>query len=159
MVIVLAKIFLILFNNNSEILYFIEKILRVRGVPGTNMLALPIAFTLGSILNFCLLWIMFIKDFPLKKDLCVLKTFIESLIGALVMGIIAYVCLGIFDNVFDINTGLGIFLQGLISGVLGIITGLIVLVLLKNKQLLDLIKALKNKFWKKRVIAPEQSDL
>ena len=75
------------------------------------------------------------------------------------MGLVSYLCLGVFDDVFNINTGVGIFMQGMMSGVIGIILGLTVLYLIKNEQLLDLIKVISRKFRKKRILAPEQVDL
>lgn len=159
MVIVFAKIFIYIFGHYPGIISGLESILRVKDVPGTIMLALPLAYALGSILNLSLIWMLFKKDFSFGKEFKIFKTFIESLMGAVVMGLVAYLSLGVFDGVFNINTGLGIFFQGLISGVLGVLFGLLVLILIKNSQLLDLIKALKNKFWRKQVLAPEQGDL
>ena len=75
------------------------------------------------------------------------------------MGVIAYSCLSLFDDVFNMSTGLGVFLQGFISGMIGISFGIFVLSLLKNEELADLVKALSHKFWRSRFIAPEQSDL
>ena len=159
MVIVFAKLFIFIFNQFPELLSLLESILRVKNVPGTIMLALPIAFALGSILNFVLIWIMFVKDFPISKDFQIFKTFWQTSLGAFVVGLVSYFSLGFFDNLFNINTGVGIFMQGFLSGIIGISFGIIVLYLLKNKQLLDLIKTLNQKFWEKRILAPEQGDL
>jgi len=159
MVIVLAKVFIFIFSSYPQTLLWLENIFRVSGVSGTIMLSLPLAFALGSIINFFLLWILFAKDFPLSKNFHIVKTFLQSLLGAITMGLVSYLFLGIFDDIFNINTGVGIFLQGFLSGVIGIASGIIILILIKNKQLLDIIKALKNKFWKKTVVAPEQADL
>lgn len=159
MVIVIANILLFIFNNYPSVLHQLEIILRVRGVSGTNMFALPIAYATGSIINFFLIWFLFKKDFIKEQNLGILKTFYQSVLGAITMGTVAYFLLDVFDGVFNINTGLGIFLQGFVSGIIGIIFGVIVLVILKNHELLDLIKALKNKFWRNRVIAPEQAEL
>jgi len=159
MVIVFAQILIFVFRNYPELLTKLEVILRVKGVPGTIMLALPIAYAMGSILNFFLIWVMFKKDFLHENKINLSKTFIQSLISAIVIGFVTYVCLGFFDNIFDLNTGKGIFLQGFVSGIIGIFIGVIVLILLKNKELFDLIHALKNKFWRNRVIAPEQGEL
>ena len=87
------------------------------------------------------------------------QIFRQSSISAVTMGVVAYMFLGIFSNMFDLNTGKGIFLQGFLSGILGIVSGIFVLALLKNKELSDITHALHNKFWRNRVIAPEQSDL
>lgn len=159
MVIILANIFIYIFRNYPSIISNLEVLLRVKDVPGTIMLALPLAYASGSLINFLLIWILFKKDFIKNKNLGLTRTFIESLIGGVMMGLVAYIFLGVFDGVFNINTGMGIFLQGFLSGILGIIFGIIVLIILKNKELQDLIKALHNKFWRNRVIAPEQGEL
>lgn len=159
MVIIFAKVLIFIFTEYPNSLYVLENLLRVKKVPGTEMLALPLAFALGSILNFILIWILFAKDFPVCKNFGIFKTVWQSTLAALFMGSVSYLCLGVFDNVFNINTGVGIFMQGLISGLIGMISGLVVLYLLKNKQLLDLINALSCKFKKKIILAPEQSDL
>lgn len=159
MIIVFAYLFIYIFREYPEFLNKLEVLLRVKGVSGTAMLALPISYTLGSLLNFFLIWHIFRKDFLDNKIYGILRTFFQSLIGALVIGEVAYLLLNVFDNFFDINTGIGIFLQGLFSGSIGILAGLFVLFALKNQELLDLIKAMKNKFWRNRIIAPEQSDL
>lgn len=159
MVIVLANMFIYLFKNCPYIFSKLEILLRVKDVPGTIMLALPLAYASGSLINFFLIWILFKKDFIKNKNLGLTRTFVESLIGGVTMGLVSYVFLSVFDGVFNINTGLGIFMQGFLSGTLGIISGVIVLIILKNKELADLLKALRHKFWRNRVIAPEQGEL
>jgi len=159
MVIVLANLFIFIFRHYPVVLAKLETILRVGDVPGTIMLALPLAYAIGSLLNAFLIWFSFKKDFINSKEIDLSETFIESTISAVTMGMVAYVFLGIFDNVFNINTGLGIFLQGFLSGILGIISGIVVLIIFKNEELFDLVKALKNKFWRNRVVAPEQTEL
>jgi len=159
MVIVLANIFIYIFKNYPSVISNLEILLRVKDVPGTTMLALPLAYATGSLINFFLIWIVFKKDFIKNKNLGLTRTFVESLIGGVTMGLVSYIFLGVFDGVFNINTGKGIFMQGFLSGIFGIISGILVLMILKNKELADLIKALHNKFWRNRVIAPEQGEL
>lgn len=159
MVIIFAQILICIFRNYPEVLSKLEIILRVEKVPGTIMLALPLAYAMGSILNFFLIWILFKKDFLYNKKLNLSRTFIESSTSAIVMGLVAYILLGFFDGIFNISTGIGIFMQGLISGILGMLSGIFVLYILKNKELFDIVHALKNKFWNNRVIAPEQADI
>ncbi len=159
MVVIFAQIFIYVFRNYPDVLYRLELILRVKDVPGTIMLALPLAYATGSILNFTLIWIIFKKDFLLNKKINLAKTFIQSFISAVTMGLVAYIFLSFFANIFDLNTGRGIFLQGFLSGILGIISGVSVLFLFKNDELFGIITALKSKFWEKRVLVPEQADL
>lgn len=159
MIIVFARSLIYLFEFYPEILLKLEIILRVKDVPGTMMLSLPLAYALGSILNFFLIWFLFKKDFVKAKKIHLSNTFIESGIGAIMVGLMAYFSLNIFDNIFKINTGWGIFLQGFVSGIIGISFGILTLWILKNKELIDLIKVIKNRLWHDRVVIPEQNKL
>ena len=137
----------------------IEALLRVSNVPGTIMLALPLAYALGSLLNFFLIWFLFKKDFLKGASSKLWTTFIQSVIAAIVMGFVSYIALSVFDDIFTITTGLGIFLQGFLSGIVGISFGVFTLSIMKNKELADLAQALSHKFWRGRVVAPEQKEL
>lgn len=159
MIIVFAYLFIYIFKNYPYILSNLENLLRVSGVPGTIMLALPLAYALGSILNFSLVWFMFRKDFLKGKSFGLSKTFMDSIISAIVMGLVAYEFLNIFAGIFLTNTLPGIFLQGFLSGIIGIIFGVSVLYLLKNKELKDIVDTLSKKLHYNRVIAPEQREL
>ena len=159
MVVVFAHILIYIFRTYPEVLYNVEFLLRVHDVPGTIMLALPLAYALGSLLNFFLIWILFKRDFLKNTSSHLAKTFIQSSISALVMGTVAYLALSAFDDIFGLTTTRGVFLQGFFSGIIGISVGVLVLALMKNKELRDLAQALSHKFWRGRVIAPEQKEL
>ncbi len=159
MVIVFSYLLLTVFKLHPESLGVLESLLRVRNVPGTIMLALPLAYTLGSLINFFLIWILFKRDFLFKRESMLYKTFIQSLIGAVTMGVFAYMSLSFFSIIFDTNTFIGIFLQGFLSGLIGIFFGVTVLLFFKNKELLDIINTLSHKLSSKNIIAPEQGDL
>lgn len=159
MVIVFAYVLIFIFRTFPQTLASLEAVLRVSGVPGTIMLALPLAYALGSLLNFFLIWMLFKKDFLKGAQSKLVRTFIESITAALIMGMVTYIALAIFDDIFTLETGLGVFLQGLCSGLIGISFGVFTLALMKNEQLSDLYKALGHKFWRGRVVAPEQKEL
>ncbi len=159
MVIVFAYIALYIFKHNPVVLNILESILRVKDVPGTIMLALPLAYAFGSLLNFFLIWIFFKRDFLKKGQSMLCKTFLESLTGAIAMGSSAYLSLNLFSNIFNLDTFLGIFLQGLLSGLIGIVFGILILFLLKNKELLDIIKTISHKFSSDHIVVPEQGEL
>ncbi len=159
MIVVFAYVLIYIFRTYPYVLSMLEVLLRVSNVPGTIMLALPLAYALGSLLNFFLIWVLFKRDFLHGASSKLWTTFIQSITAALVMGVVAYISLGILDDVFAINTGLGIFLQGFFSGIIGISFGVFTLSMMKNRELADLVKALSHKFWRGRVIAPEQGEL
>jgi len=159
MIIVFAYLILFIFRTYPNILNILEGILRVSGVPGTIMLALPLAYALGSLLNFFLIWLMFKKDFLKDRGSMLFRTFLESSLGAITMGLFSYISLNFFSTIFDLDTFLGIFLQGFISGIIGMGAGILVLYIFKNKELLDIVKALSHKLSGRNVIAPEQGEL
>lgn len=157
--IVSGSFFLVeVFNFFEPIRIFFETILRVRGINGTVILMLPLAFSLGTILNVFLLCGFFKKDFDYVGNLFQ-KTFFQVLVSSFLTAFVTYMGLDVFDNFFDINKFIGIFLQGLFSGILGILAGFTLLKFMKNKELEEIIDSFKQKFWKEEAIVPEQEDL
>ena len=157
-IIIFAFVFTHIFNSVPMFRYIIESMFKVTDIPGTSVLMLPLAYSVGSIINFILQWIFIKRDFIGKEDF-ILKTFFQSLGASFCIGLISYLSLNALSPVFGLETFWGVFLQGFISGILGILSGAVVLYLLKNKEFRDLIKTVKTKFWKQKVIVPEQQEL
>ncbi len=160
-IIIVGLVYLMLywFRTNLGFHFFVESILRVESLHGTEVIMVALGFTLGTILNFLLLWTLFKRDFLHNKPSGVSRTFYESLLGALAIGVVAYESLFIFARVFDINTFSGIFAQGFCAGIIGIVAGCAVLSILKNEELIQLRRAISNRFWKREVVAGEQKEL
>lgn len=150
---------LVYFYSRIDSLRFItEKLLRVEDIEGSIILMLPLAFSLGSILNIVLMLLMFKKDFDFKlKPLG--DTFIRTLLSALLGGAIAYQLLNWLDKFFNLNTFLGIFTQGFLAGLGGIVAMVVALWFLRSQELRHLLASLRHKFWKVEVIRPEPEEL
>ena len=71
------------------------------------------------------------------------------------MGATTYGGLNVLATFLDINTLVGIFLQGFLAGIIGIVTGIIVLRALKSQELVEVWRVLRGKFWKVGVIATD----
>lgn len=158
-VVIFGFLTLHLFNYMPVLRHTIEDLLRVSGLEGTEMLALPFAYTIGSLINVYLIWRSFRKDFFLNMKTRISQTAWQSLLATVVIGIVAYFALDVFDNIFSLSTFWGIFLQGLCAGACGIISGMVVLHLIKNKEFISVRNAMKHKFWKRSVSVPEQRGL
>jgi putative peptidoglycan lipid II flippase len=158
LIVVLAYVFITLFKSVPLFQYFFESLFKVDDLPGSVMLMLPLAYSTGVLVNTVLHWIIFHRDYPGFTP-SVIKTLFQSLSAAIIMGYVAYLGLNLFDNVLNINTGMGIFLQGFFAGVLGIIAGILVLLVLRNQEIKEVWKTLHAKVWKAKVIAPEQNTL
>ncbi len=152
----LSYMFVKIFYYHDTFRYFIEHLFRVDDIAGTEVLMLALGFSIAQIVNCIILWIWFEKEYKgFSKPL--LRTLFQSFSASIIMGFVAYLGLNVFVNVFDINTVLGIFLQGFCAGVIGIVTLIIILKVLKSVELDETIIALHKKFWKVRPIVPDTS--
>ncbi len=155
LIIILSFLFIHIFENVNFFRYFIESLLKVSDISGTEVLMLPLAYSTGTILNFVLHWYFVRRDF-MKGESFITKTFFQSLGASFFIGLVAYLSLNIFSPIFGTVTFWGILLQGLISGILGILAGVLVLYLLKNEELEGVLKTLRTKFWRTKIVAPSQ---
>lgn len=158
MMIFLSFFFIKTFNNFPIFRYFIESLLRVDNISGTAVLMLPLGYSLALIINCVLLGINFHKDFP-NFSKSIARTLFQIFNASVIMGFVAYLGLNIFDNIFNLNTLIGIFSQGLFSGLIGIFALVLALKFLKNNEVDEIWKTMHKKIWKAKPIAPDIAEL
>lgn len=146
------------FGTNLFFQDFIASLLRVEGLPGAEILMLPLAYSIGTFFSTILLIYLFRKRFgsllsPLKE------TLIQGLFAALMAGLVAYEFLEVFGLYLDLDTFTGIFLQGLSGGIAGILTWWLILELMNNTDIREVRAALFNKFWKSGVVVPDKEEI
>lgn len=158
LIIVLSYLFTKLFSASVFFQYFVESVFRVGDIGGTIVLMLPLGYSTAVFINCILLWVYLAKVFPgLTRSL--LKTAIQSLSASIFMGFTTYIFLNIFDDIFNLNTLPGIFLQGLCSGLIGIVAGVIILRLLNNPEIIEIWRTLHSKIWKAKPLPVEISEI
>lgn len=142
------------FSETPVFRYFVESLLRVSDIPGTTVLMLPLAFALGSLFNLgSLLW-SFGRRFP-EFFARIKQTILHVFASSVLMGFVSYNALNALDDFLDLDTFLGVFLQGLLSFVAGIIVHIFLLRILGNREAVEIAQSLRKRFWKERPIAPE----
>ena len=152
--VILGYGFMVLYGVSPAFKNILETVLRVKDIPGTIVLTLPLGWSIGEFFNMIVLWLAFQKDFAgFSKN--VLKTFFQVLSAALVMGFVSYNFLNIFDNVFDLTTTFGIFMQGFLSGIMGIAVGVALLYFFNSQELGEIWQTLHKKIWRAKVIVPD----
>jgi len=134
--------------------YFITALLRVGDIPGAVVLMLPLGYSIGTIINGLLHWAMFEVDFR-GFSRQVSRAVFESFGAAIIMGAVSYGGLVIFAPLFNTETLIGIFLQGFLAGILGILVGIAVFYALGSKELKEVWVAIHTRFWKAKVIATD----
>lgn len=153
--IIFFSFFLIdLFKQNEVFRFFIESLFRVQDISGTIVLMLPLGYSLGMILNTIMLLSLFRRDFK-GNHRSVFDTFFQSLGAGVIMGFAAYLTLNIIAPWFNLETLIGLFFQGFISGIFSILIGVTILWLLGSLELQEIWKTLHKKFWKTKVIGSE----
>lgn len=146
------------FGTNLFFQDFIASLLRVEGLPGTEILMLPLAYSIGTFFSTIILIYLFRKRFgPLLSPLK--ETLIQGLFAALMAGLVAYEFLEVFGLYLDLDTFTGIFLQGLSGGIAGILTWWLILELMNNTDIREVRAALFNKFWKSGVVVPDKEEI
>ncbi len=159
LIVLLGYEFVHLFGTSLTFKYFLESLFKIEGVAGSSVLVLPLAFSIGATLNTVLHWVDFQRDFK-EFSKPVLLTLFHSLSASIIMGAVSFESLRIFALMFNLDKTAGIFMQGFLSGILGILAYIIVLKLLKSEELKEIGGALHDKFWKaKIVVVPEQTSL
>ena len=151
-------VFLIGYAGSPFVQDFIGSLLRVEGLTGASVLMLPLAYTVGMLLNTVLLIYFFRRQFgrflsPVKD------TLMHGAFSAIIAGVVAYEFLEILGLYLDLDTFIGIFTQGLVAGVAGFLTWWLILELMGNEEIKDVRTALHRKFWKSNVVIPDKEEI
>ncbi len=156
--IIISFAFYKLFFFSETFKELITFVFKVQNLPGTEILSLPLSFTIGSLAGLGLFVFYFEKDF--KNFIKSIKdVFFQSTVASFFCGLTTYLALGGSSYVLETKTLAGIFSQGLIAGIIGIIFWFITLKLLRNKEIDELMKNMKGKIWKVKAIAPEKEEI
>ncbi len=123
---------------------------RQLGVPG-----LALGFASGAILQMLALWFSLerrLKDF---QDESIFSGGVKMVLAALGAGIAAWLGLRLGARLVDMQTGLGIFLQGTLAGLAGVFVYILISSWMKLEEMRDLLRALFSKFSLKKVVVEE----
>lgn len=143
-----------LFYASDVFRHFISALLKVEDLSATAVLMLPLGFSFATIVNGLLHWVAFEREFK-GFSLGVVKTFFHCFETSVIVGFVTYLSLNFFAPFFDTASLVGILSQGVIAGLLGILAGIVVLTLLRNKELKDVWSAVRARFWKAEVLATD----
>jgi putative peptidoglycan lipid II flippase len=158
LIVVISYVSLYFFSVSPLFTDFMESLLRIEGLTGTSVISLVLGYSIASLVNAGLLWILFEKDFP-GLSCVVKKVSFQSFGASIIMGYVTYYMLDLFDNVFDLNTLPGVFLQGLLAGSIGIVVWIIILRLLKSKELSDVWETLHKKIFATKIYVEDREHI
>jgi len=132
--------------------------LRVSDVAGTEVLVLALVYSLALMVQSILLFVLAGRHFTLP-----LRTLSAPLLRALfatTCGVVsAYGALQFFVPGLNVETFIGIFLQGLLAGLCGLVGVILGYAVVNSPELHEVSRALSRKIFKTDVIAPQKSVL
>ncbi len=149
----------ILFVTIPSFFSLLLRVFRIEDVAGGEVLALPLAFSIGMLVNVLLLAYLFTRTFGGSSLRASARTLLQALCGALVIGLVARGTLELTSSYVDLHYTFGVFLQGLTAGVLGIIAGIIVLRCVRSKELEEIRQSLHRHLGRIFPIFPGPEDL
>jgi putative peptidoglycan lipid II flippase len=154
--IALPFLLIVLWRAQPVFAYFFESLFRVEDITGAIVLTLPLGYSLGTLFSMLVLWISFKMDF--KGSLHqVHVSFFRSFSAAVVAGFVSYLMLGALTRFLDINTVIGIFAQGFIAGIIGILSGIGILAILKSPELKEVMSIIPRKILREKNVVLDQA--
>ena len=141
------------FQSSPTLRFFVEALLRVDSVAGTTILMLALGYALGSIAEAVVGYIFFVRDFGIPQKR-IARLSLQSFGASVLGGAAAYLTLALTGHVITPNTLMGVFTEGLIAGLVGLLVIIGMLVVLKNAELRETYIALHSKITRKPVVEP-----
>lgn len=142
--IIIAFVLIKYFSNFTSVLNFLSGWLKISDLR-ISVLILPLSFSLGVFVSSTILFLGLGKHMYTNIFSMIKRTAYQSILTSVVVGLSTYIALNLSDNLFDLDTFFGVFLHGAISGIFGIIVGIIFLKLLDNAEYKGIVLSLRRR--------------
>lgn len=136
------------FQTHEVVQFFVEDLLRISGIEGGEIIMLAAAYSVGMLLSAGLFWIIYRRDFGGHLPRGLYRMVFQSGSASVFAGAATYGMLQVLDDIFDLNTFIGVFGQGFFAGLVGIFVGAVLLYIMKNRELAEVWETLHHKLWK-----------
>lgn len=139
---------------SPDVAVMFSQLFRLEGVVGVEVLMLPLGYTLGVLIQVFLMLTFLARTFDFKlRELY--EHLLQSLIAGTVGGFVAYATLMFVVEGVNQDRFVGIFLQGITAGVLGVIAVVTTYRLLGSTELHEIYMAFRSRIFKTDVITPQ----
>lgn len=133
--------------------YFLESLLRVSFVPGTEIASIALGVALGQIFAGVLAFVLFAARYK-GFAAVIVPVFFQSFAAAVIAGATAYTTLTLLGGIFALTSLPAVLAQGALAGTLGLAAFLFVLWGLSNREFQE-IRAGVTSFFTKRKLEPQ----
>ncbi|KKQ55184.1 MAG: Integral membrane protein MviN [Parcubacteria group bacterium GW2011_GWA2_38_13] len=121
------------------------------GLEGEEIGALALAFSISSIFNVMVLWLLLKIKMGELDEASIFKSTLKIAIASFCMGAVVQGLKYALEPFFGTQTFIGVALQGGISGVVGIITYLTICVMLKSEEAIIFFSSIQKRLFKKYI--------
>lgn len=135
----------------------LAQLFRVGSVPGSTILLIAFASTLGQVFLFVLSAIALAKVAPgLLRSL--MRPVLHGAAAALFAAIAAYAVLFVAGDIAPLTTLVSVFTQGLLAGMVGLVGGAVTLIVLKNEEFSDVVRAFTRFTGMRSILGPSAEE-
>ena len=152
-----ALFFYNLLTHNEGFLSLLVALMRLDGVSGIEVLALPLGYSFALILQSAILILLSRRELFISAR-TLGQALLRGLLASLVAGFCAYTTLNFYVTGIEADTLPTIFLQGLFASLVGALGALITYYLVRSPELKEVYRALHQKVFKTQVLGPQDED-
>lgn len=132
--------------------YFVEALFRISDVPGSSVVMVAFAYSLGLWIDAAIFWALFRRDFGGHVPSVVTTTLWQSAAASILAASAAYGVLWATESLFDLSHVVQVFAQGMVAGVVALVVWMLILFALKNQDFAEIITTVRARLW--RTVAP-----
>lgn len=154
----LAYAFYDAFKTSDLFADWLQALLRVDDVVGSEIMSIALAYSIAVILQTLVMFLCAVKEFGLNL-MPFVRHFIQALFAACVGGSMTYLILNFVVEGVKVDTFLGIFIQGALGGIGGICGVLLGYYAMRSPELVEVYRSFQTKLFKTDVVAPQEDVL
>ncbi|OGG85837.1 hypothetical protein A2392_00235 [Candidatus Kaiserbacteria bacterium RIFOXYB1_FULL_46_14] len=147
--------FLLLYGAHEEARTAIASFMRLDGVFGSEVLAIAFGYSLATILQTIVLTWLMGKVFSISLS-ALIRPLVVAFYAAVVGGLAAYITLNFIVVGIDQERFLGVFIQGVLAGIAGLVGTVITYAYFESRELHEIYTSLHRKFVKTEIVAPQE---
>lgn len=154
----LALLFFIIFRHDQTFVEHLAGFFRIGDVFGSEILLIALSYSIASFVQMLTLGVFAARIFSLPVG-WLLPNLSRAVCAALCGAVCAYATLNIFVEGINETSFLGILIQGMLGGIVGICGVLLAYYLLRSPELHEIYTSFHKRIFKTDVVAPQEDVL
>lgn len=150
-----AHLFYIFYLSHYDLQVWVVDIMRLSDVAGSEVLSIALGYTLAVVVQAVILVVAMRMVFSIDFS-WLWWHFARCLMAGVFGAIAAYATLNFLVSGINPNTFIGVFIQGLLSGVTGVVGVILIYKALQSPELREIYQSFQRKLLRTDVVAPER---